>query len=85
VWFHIHAHLTVFVDGTACRVPYGIGIPGAQVSPTPAGPYVAASSWADLVDVWGQTLGPHQVGPATGTVTALYNGRVFRRNPRDIP
>jgi len=110
VLFHIHAHLTVFVDGTARRVPYGIGIPGAQVSPTPAGPYVAAGTcfyWlhthaadgiihiespvqrtytlGNVFDVWGQRLAPTEVGPARGTVTALYNGQVFRGNPRDIP
>jgi hypothetical protein len=110
VLFHIHAHLTVFVDGTARRVPYGIGIPGAQASPTPAGPYVAAGScfyWlhthaadgivhiespvrrtytlGNFFDLWGQTLGPTRVGPARGTVTALYNGQVFHGNPRDIP
>ena len=44
VLFHIHIHLTVFVNGAARRIPYGIGIPGAQVSPTPAGPFVAAGS-----------------------------------------
>jgi hypothetical protein len=44
VLFHIHAHLTVFVDGTARTVPYGIGIPGAQASSTPLGRYVAAGS-----------------------------------------
>jgi len=26
VLFHIHAHLTIFVDGKARRIPYGIGI-----------------------------------------------------------
>jgi hypothetical protein len=110
VLFHIHAHLTVFVDGMARRVPYGIGIPGARVSPTPAGPFVAAGScfyWlhthaadgiihtespvqrtytlGNFFDVWGQPLSPSKVGPATGTVTALYNGQLFRGNPRDIP
>jgi hypothetical protein len=110
VLFHIHAHLTVFVDGTARRVPYGIGIPGAQVSPTPVGPYVATGScfyWlhthaadgiihiespvertymlGDFFDLWGQTLNSTEVGPARGAVTALYNGQVFRGNPRDIP
>jgi hypothetical protein len=44
VLFHIHAHLTVFVNGAPRRVPYGIGIPGAQVTPTSLGPYVAAGS-----------------------------------------
>lgn len=110
VLFHIHAHLTVFVNGAPRRIPYGIGIPGAQVSPTPAGPYVAAGScfyWlhthaadgiihiespvqrtytlGNLFDVWEQMLSRTQVGPVRGRVSALYNGRVFRGNPREIP
>ena len=26
-----------------------------------------------------------RIGPATGHVTALYNGKVYQGNPRDIP
>lgn len=110
VLFHIHAHLTVFVDGTARQIPYGVGIPGAQVSATSLGPYVAAGScfyWlhthaadgiihiespvqrtytlGNFFDVWGQKLSPSRVGPVSGPVTALYNGEVFRGNPRDVP
>jgi hypothetical protein len=39
----------------------------------------------DFFDEWGQFLGPHRVGPATGPVTALYNGQHYQGNPRDIP
>jgi hypothetical protein len=39
----------------------------------------------EFFDEWGQPLGPAQVGPATGRVVALYNGEVYRGNPRDIP
>jgi hypothetical protein len=39
----------------------------------------------DFFDIWGQPLGPDQVGPARGPVTALYNGQVYRGNPRNIP
>jgi hypothetical protein len=42
--FHIHAHLTIFVDGTRRQVPYGIGVPGAQTENTPAGPFVVSGS-----------------------------------------
>ena len=110
VLFHIHAHVTVFVDGATRRIPYGIGISSAQVTPTPAGPYVPAGScfyWlhthaadgiihiespvqrtytlGNFFDVWGQRLSSKEVGPVAGPVTALYNGQVFRGNPRDIP
>jgi hypothetical protein len=39
--FHIHAHLTIFVNGTARQVPAGIGIPGAETVQTPRGPFVS--------------------------------------------
>ena len=41
--FHIHTHLTIFVDGkTAGQVPAGIGIPGAVAAPTPPGPFAGS-------------------------------------------
>jgi hypothetical protein len=40
--FHVHAHLTVFVNGAARQVPYGIGIPGARTDSTPVGPFVGS-------------------------------------------
>jgi hypothetical protein len=39
----------------------------------------------ELFDVWGQPLGPDQVGPAHGPVTALVDGAVAGGDPRDIP
>jgi hypothetical protein len=108
--FHIHAHLTVFVNGAARQIPAAIGIPGAQAENTPTGPYIASGScfyWlhthaadgiihiespvhrtytlGDFFDIWGQPLGPDQVGPARGPVTAIYNHQVYRGNPRNIP
>ena len=38
--FHIHAHLTVFVNGSARQVPAAIGIPGAQATNTPTGQFI---------------------------------------------
>jgi hypothetical protein len=110
VAFHIHAHLTVFVNGAARQVPAAIGIPGAQAENTPNGPFIASGTcfyWlhthapdgiihiespvqrtytlGDFFDIWGQPLSANQVGAARGPVTALYNGRVYQGNPRDIP
>jgi hypothetical protein len=42
--FHIHAHLTIFVNGSPRQVPYGIGIPDAQVSQTQQGPAVGSGA-----------------------------------------
>ena len=39
----------------------------------------------NFFDVWGQPLGPSQVGPAHGPVTAFYNGQHYLGNPNDIP
>jgi hypothetical protein len=42
--FHIHAHLTVFVNGSARQIPAAIGIPGAQAQATAQGPYIGSGS-----------------------------------------
>src|SRR4051812_36892700 len=43
--FHIHAHLTIFVRGSARNVPAGIGIaPPYETAATPRGVFVAAGS-----------------------------------------
>ena len=38
--FHIHTHLTMFVNGQVRQVPAGIGIPGAVATQSPQGPFV---------------------------------------------
>jgi hypothetical protein len=44
VLFHIHAHLTIFVQGVARQVPAGVGIaPPYQVEATPQGAFVAGA------------------------------------------
>ena len=98
--FHIHAHLTIFVNGSARRLPADVGIPAhAQNGPclywlhthAPDGvihiesPVRRTYTLGDFFDEWGQPLGPHQAGPATGPVVAIYNGQRYEGNPRDIP
>jgi hypothetical protein len=110
VLFHIHSHLTLFVNGQARQVPAGIGIPDAKAQSTPQGPFISSGKcfyWlhthaadgiihtespihrtytlGNLFDEWGQPLSQDQVGPEKGHVTALYNGKVYQGNPRDIP
>ncbi|MGH3579240.1 MAG: hypothetical protein ACRDU0_17010, partial [Mycobacterium sp.] len=110
VVFHIHVHVTVFLNGAQRQIPYGIGIPGARAQNTRQGPFVNGGTclyWlhthapdgiihvespvqrtytlGDFFDIWGQPLGPSQVGPSTGVVTVLYNGRPYEGNPRNIP
>ena len=98
--FHIHAHLTIFVNGSARQVPADIGIPAhAQNGPclywlhthAPDGvihiesPVQRTYTLGDFFDEWGQPLGPHQAGPASGRVVAIYNGQRYEGNPRGIP
>jgi hypothetical protein len=108
--YHIHTHLTVFVDGVAEEVPAAVGILNPQAQSTPQGPFIgsgscfywlhthaadgilhvespvrAAYSLGQFFDVWGEPLGSDQVDPATGPVTAFYNGQHWTGNPRDIP
>ena len=96
--FHIHAHLTIFINGAARQIPADIGIPGSCLyllhthaadgiihiqSPR----FAAPSPWASSSTNWrgNANSGRDRIGPATGHVTALYNGKVYQGNPRDIP
>jgi hypothetical protein len=108
--FHIHTHLTIFVNGSPRQVPAGIGIPGAKAQNSPQGPFIGSGNcfyWlhthaadgivhiespvqrtytlGNFFDEWGQPLGPGQVGPDKGHVTAIYNGHLYQGSPRDIP
>jgi hypothetical protein len=111
VLFHIHAHLTIFVNGAPRQVPAGIGIaPPDEVEQTASGAFIAGGTcfmWlhthsgdgiihtespidrtytlGDFFDIWGQPLGRNRVGPANGPVTALFDGKLFTGNPRQIP
>ncbi len=42
--FHIHAHLTIFVNGSPRQIPAGIGIPGARARSTAQGPFIVSGS-----------------------------------------
>ena len=111
VLFHIHAHLTIFVQGAARQIPAGIGIaPPYKVAATPQGGFVTGAScfmWlhthaadgiihiespvkrvytlGNLFDIWGEPLDHDHLGSAQGPVTALFNGRLFTGQPRQIP
>ena len=41
---HVHTHLTIFVNGKARVIPYGIGVPGAQAVQTAHGAFVETGS-----------------------------------------
>jgi hypothetical protein len=41
---HNHTHVTIFVNGKAKYIPYGVGIPGEQATATPDGAFVSTGS-----------------------------------------
>jgi hypothetical protein len=94
--FHIHAHLTIFINGTPRQVPADVGIPGGSClywlhTHAPDGivhvesPIHRIYTLGDFFDEWGQPLGPSQLGPVKGHVVAIYNGKVYEGDPRNIP
>jgi hypothetical protein len=108
--FHIHSHLTIFINGAQRQVPGGVGIPGSRTVQSPQGPEAQGGSclyWlhthapdgiihvespihrtytlGNFFDEWGQPLGPSALGPVQGHVVAIYNGKHYLGNPRDIP
>jgi hypothetical protein len=42
--FHIHAHLSIFVNGSPRQVPAGIGIPGARAQNSAQGPFISSGT-----------------------------------------
>ena len=111
VLVHIHAHLTILIDGVPRQVPAGIGIaPPYGVEQSASGAFIGRATcfmWlhthsadgiihtesptqrmytlGDFFDLWGQPLSRQRVGPSHGPVTALFDGRVFTGDPRQIP
>jgi hypothetical protein len=94
--YHIHAHLSVYVNGVARPIPAGIGIndntclywlhthdeTGIVHVESPA---QRTYTLGQFFDVWNQPLSAGQVGPATGSVTAFVNGKRFTGDPKSIP
>ena len=48
-------------------------------------PHQQTFTLGEFFDVWGQPLGPDQVGPAHGPVVVFENGKQLDVNPRDVP
>jgi hypothetical protein len=62
------------------------GPAGPEGVPVPAAPPLTGTATKTTgQQVGGQPLSTDRVGPATGKVTALYDGRVYLGDPADIP
>src|SRR6516164_4796358 len=72
---HVHTHLTVFVNGQARVIPYGIGIPGAQAQSTAQGPFVSTGSCFYWLHVHANDGIIHVESPSTNDTYTL--GQVF--------
>ena len=67
---HVHTHLTIFVNGKARTIPYGIGIPGAQAVQTAQGPFVQSGTCFYWLHVHANDGVIHVESPTTtGTYT----------------
>ncbi len=62
---HVHTHLTIFVNGKARVIPYGIGIPGFQATPSAAGPFVSTGSCFYWLHVHAEDGIVHVESPST--------------------
>lgn len=93
--FHVHANLAIYANGSQRQVPGNIGIQSScmyWLHTHDSGGIVHIESpeqrsftLGNLFDIWGQPLGPSQVGQDRGKVVAYVNGKEFAGNPRDIP
>jgi hypothetical protein len=72
---HVHTHLTVFVNGQARVIPYGIGIPGFQAVSTAHGPFVETGSCFYWLHVHANDGIIHVESPTTNDTYTL--GQVF--------
>ncbi len=68
---HVHTHLTIFVNGKAQVIPYGIGVPGFQAVETAEGPYVETGSCFYWLHVHAYDGIVHIESPSTSTSFTL--------------
>jgi len=72
---HVHTHLTIFVNGQARVMPYGIGIPGFQPVQTAQGPFVETGSCFYWLHVHADDGIVHIESPSTTQAFTL--GQIF--------
>jgi hypothetical protein len=97
--YHVHAHLTIRVRGEEHVVPSQIGFRASCLfwlhTHTASGilhieaPTQRAFTLGEFFDIWGEALGPAEVGSEiveTGeSVYAFVDGEPWAADPRDIP
>lgn len=94
--YHIHAHLSVYVDGTPRSIPADVGIFDNSCiywlhTHDDTGivhiesPDERVYTVGDFFAVWHQPLSNDQVGPAKGPVTAWVDGKRYKGDVAEIP
>ncbi len=73
---HVHTHLTIFVNGKARVIPYGIGVPGFQTASTSTGPFVQTGSCFYWLHVHADDGIVHIESPSTSQTFTL--GQFFQ-------
>jgi hypothetical protein len=71
-----------FVDGGSCF--YWLHTHAADGIIHIESPVKRQYTLGEFFDIWGQPLGPDQVGPTKGKVSAFVNGQAYSGNPRAI-
>jgi hypothetical protein len=66
--FHIHAHVTIFVNGSPRQVPAGVGIPGSHVQSSSQGPVAVGGSCL----YWLHTHAPDGIVHVESPVRRIY-------------
>lgn len=69
VVYHIHAHLTIFVNGQARSLPAGVGIVEPQAQQTSSGPFYGATACYYWLHVHAQDGVIHIESPSVATYT----------------
>lgn len=99
VEYHVHAHLTIRIRGEQQIIPSQIGFRASCLfwlhTHTASGiihveaPTERAFALGQFFDIWGEALGPTEVGSETVTmgesVSAFVDGETWTADPRDIP
>jgi len=95
--YHIHTHVTIYVNGTLRPVPAGIGLVETGTKCDywlhthvqdgvihVEAPSSASFTLGQFFAVWNQPLNSSLVGPASGAVTAYVDGKLFTGDPASI-
>jgi hypothetical protein len=84
--FHIHTHLTIFVNGEQRQVPPAIGIPGAVAQQTSAGPFIGSGTCFYWLHTHAADGIIHIESPVERTYTlGEFSARRAARLPREPP